>query len=49
MEIIEIDRRKQVVVNKASITAFKNAIKEEYPVDPIVRDRIISMIEYYIG
>ena len=48
MALVNIDKRKEVVVEKASITAFKKAVKEEYLLDPIVQDRIIGIIEYYI-
>jgi len=49
MATVEIDRRKQVIVDKEDITAFKNAIREDYRYNSVMRDKFINMIEFYIG
>ena len=49
MPTIEIDRRKQVVVDKTAITELKNTIKDNRYISDTQTQSVLDAIKYYIG
>jgi len=47
MVMVNVDRRKEIVIPKQSISALKRAIKDDYMIhNP---EKIIGMVDYYLG
>jgi len=43
------DKRKYILVEKRDITDLKKRIEKEYRKDSVLSNKIIGMIEYFVG